>query len=91
MSRLAEEAHMETFEEADDFEVGDDYDPQSPYELDEDQQSYDHRNDSRPETKEGTPDKGDRQHPETADERSSESIQKSGEGVTPDQPHLGKS
>lgn len=28
----AEAAGAETFEEADDFEVGDDYDPQSPYE-----------------------------------------------------------
>lgn len=35
--RLAEEARNaghETFEEADDFEVGDDYDPESPYEMD---------------------------------------------------------
>lgn len=28
----AEEAGLETFDEADDFEVGDDYDPTSPYE-----------------------------------------------------------
>lgn len=32
MSIAAAEAGMETFEEADDFEVGDDYDPRSPYE-----------------------------------------------------------
>lgn len=34
-ARLAEEAEaagMETFEESEDFDVGDDYDPQSPYE-----------------------------------------------------------
>lgn len=33
--RLAQEAHsagFESFEEADDFEIGDDYDPESPYE-----------------------------------------------------------
>lgn len=30
----AEAAGMETFEEADDFDVGDDYDPTSPYEND---------------------------------------------------------
>lgn len=29
----AESAGMETFEEADDFDVGDDYDPSSPFEL----------------------------------------------------------
>ena len=32
LRREAEEAGFETFEEADDFEVGDDYDPTSPYE-----------------------------------------------------------
>jgi len=35
--RLRQEAlaaGQETFEEADDFEVGDDYDPESPYEMD---------------------------------------------------------
>lgn len=31
----AESAGFETFEEAEDFNVGDDYDPRSPYELDE--------------------------------------------------------
>lgn len=35
LSRRAAEAGAETFEDADDFEVGDDYDPKSPYELDE--------------------------------------------------------
>lgn len=34
MAREARKAGMETFEEADDFEVGDDYDPRSPYEND---------------------------------------------------------
>lgn len=33
LSRKAEEHGEETFEEADDFEVGDDYDPTSPYEY----------------------------------------------------------
>lgn len=33
MSRLAQEQGHESFEEADDFEVGDDFDPDSPYEL----------------------------------------------------------
>lgn len=32
-SRLAAKEGLETFEEADDFAVGDDYDPSSPYEL----------------------------------------------------------
>lgn len=32
LRRAAEEAGYETFEEADDFDVGDDYDPTSPYE-----------------------------------------------------------
>lgn len=34
MSRHAAEQGMETFEESDDFEIGDDYDPNSPYESD---------------------------------------------------------
>lgn len=33
LSLRAEEQGHETFEEADDFEVGDDYDPESPYEM----------------------------------------------------------
>lgn len=32
LRRAAQESGMETFEEADDFDVGDDYDPRSPYE-----------------------------------------------------------
>lgn len=32
LSRRAEEHGLETFEEADDFEVGDDFDPSTPYE-----------------------------------------------------------
>lgn len=39
MSRLARGQEMETFEEADDFDVGDDYDPKSPHELDEEADS----------------------------------------------------
>jgi hypothetical protein len=35
MSREAELHGQETFAESDDFEVGDDYDPRSPYEIDE--------------------------------------------------------
>lgn len=38
VSREAEQQGHETFEEADDFEVGDDYDPQSPWELSIDQE-----------------------------------------------------
>lgn len=34
MRQAAEEMGAETFEEADDFNVGDDYDPQTPYEND---------------------------------------------------------
>lgn len=35
-SREAESAGYESLEEADDFDVGDDYEPESPYELDAD-------------------------------------------------------
>lgn len=35
LAKLAEEAGVETFEEANDFEVGDDFDPDSPYETEE--------------------------------------------------------
>jgi len=38
MSQNAKGKGMETFEEADDFEVGDDFDPSSPYELNFDQE-----------------------------------------------------
>lgn len=38
LSRQAVEAGHESFEEADDFEVGDDFDPQSPWELTADQE-----------------------------------------------------
>lgn len=33
LSRYAESQAQETFEEADDFDIGDDYDPSSPYEM----------------------------------------------------------
>lgn len=39
--QAAAEGH-ETFEEADDFDVGDDYDPRSPWELDFDQEHASH-------------------------------------------------
>lgn len=48
ISTAAEAQGHETFEEADDFDVGDDYDPHSPYELDEDQIYYDHRDQRLP-------------------------------------------
>jgi len=38
VSREAQHAGQETFEEADDFDVGDDYDPRSPWELSVDQE-----------------------------------------------------
>jgi hypothetical protein len=41
-----EAAGMETFEDADDFDIGDDYDPTSPYEMDFDQEQYSHHNDN---------------------------------------------
>lgn len=34
LASVARSAGIETFEEADDFDVGDDYDPSSPYEAD---------------------------------------------------------
>lgn len=40
VSRQAVAEGKETFEEADDFEVGDDYDPSSPWELSDDQAYY---------------------------------------------------
>lgn len=44
LSTLASNLGNETFEEADDFDVGDDYDPTSPYELDFDPEhsEYEH-------------------------------------------------
>lgn len=36
LSRRAAQDGFETFEEAEDFNVGDDYDPRSPHEIDED-------------------------------------------------------
>lgn len=57
MSRLAAEEGNETFEEADDFDVGDDYDPESPYELDFDQETYD-GNSGRDETETGASPEG---------------------------------
>lgn len=38
MSRAAENSGMETWEEADDFSIDDEYDPTSPYELSIDQE-----------------------------------------------------
>lgn len=38
LSAQADAAGLETFEEADDFDVGDDDDPRSPHELDDDQE-----------------------------------------------------
>lgn len=38
VNREAEQAGQETFEESDDFDVGDDYDPQSPWEQSVDQE-----------------------------------------------------
>lgn len=40
VSRQAEQQGHETFEEADDFDVGDDYEPSSVYELDDAQLYY---------------------------------------------------
>lgn len=39
ISRRAQEVGQETFEEADDFKVDDDYDPRSPWELNFDQEA----------------------------------------------------
>lgn len=50
MSAQAAEQGYETFEEADDFMVGDDYDPTSPYEMDFDQEFY-----HEPTNNEGSP------------------------------------
>lgn len=41
-SRVAAAQGHETFEEADDFEVGDDFDPRSPWELNYDQELEPH-------------------------------------------------
>lgn len=40
LSRAAQEDGDESFEEADDFDVGDDYDPMSPWELTADQELF---------------------------------------------------
>lgn len=39
VNREAEQQGQESFEEADDFDVGDDYDPHSPWELQQDQEA----------------------------------------------------
>lgn len=39
ISEAARSVGVETFEEADDFDVGDDYDPKSPWEMNYDQES----------------------------------------------------
>lgn len=41
LSAQAQKVGVETFQEADDFDVGDDYDPRSPWELDFDQETAD--------------------------------------------------
>lgn len=43
LALLTAEQGYETFEESDDFDIGDDFDPASPYEMDEEDMSYDHR------------------------------------------------
>lgn len=40
ISQVASATGRETFEESDDFEVGDDFDPTSPWELKADQEDY---------------------------------------------------
>jgi hypothetical protein len=53
MSRLAEAQGFETFEEADDFDVDDDPDLKSPYELTEDQYYHEFtRDNGRPDSEE---------------------------------------
>lgn len=47
LSGYAASQGFESFDEADDFEVGDDYDPRSRYELDDVQSEYDIRYDDR--------------------------------------------
>lgn len=47
LSRLADAHGFESFDEADDFDVGEDYDPRSPHELDDGQLEYDIRADER--------------------------------------------
>lgn len=47
LSGAATLAGWESFDEADDFNVGDDYEPSSPHELDDDQVHYDLRADER--------------------------------------------
>lgn len=66
LSQLAEAQGHETFEESDDFDVGEDFDPKSPYEIDDEDLYYDYRmdpryrpaepGDSESRTRAGTPD-----------------------------------
>lgn len=44
-SQMAQAQGFESFEEADDFDIGDDYDPTSPYEQNFEVQTYDVRQD----------------------------------------------
>lgn len=59
LSVMAADQGYETFEEADDFDVGDDYDPQSPYELDE-EPVYVHRTQVEPPGQNGDAEPSDR-------------------------------
>jgi len=47
LSRQADAQGVESFDEADDFDVGEDYEPRSPYELDEENERYDVRDEIR--------------------------------------------
>lgn len=64
MSRYAENQGFETFEEADDFDVDDEYNPRSPHEMEIDQEleGYDWvRNGGRDASESGPPQEGDSQ------------------------------
>lgn len=88
VSRLAEANGLESFDEADDFDVGDDEEISSPYQLDDEQVNYDIRADPRYAQRAGHADEGGGE--------SGGSVQQSGEetprnpaGESPSQPKTG--
>lgn len=95
LSVMAADQGYETFEDADDFDVGDDYDPQSPYELDE-EPNYVHRTEIQPPGQNGDVEPADRGPEERVQPSRKKNPRRgtrtnSDEGQTPRNPDAGNS
>lgn len=84
VSRAAEAEGYETFEEADDFDIGDDYEPNSRYELDEDTLNYDHTRDTRGPNGSESSDRDNSPGTETPFQQSEQEHSSDGTGSEPD-------